>query len=387
MESRLKQARLTRRWSQLRLIVELEACGDAKGLVMPSRPSLKTQVSRWENGHVHPQEPYVALLSEIYGRTAAELGLARSITGPWTPGPSLPNAHEKTTPEFIACLDELLAEYTKTDNVVGSAHLAGVVAAHVQQLESMVLTTRGALKDDVLRLCSRFGEFAGWLYQDAGQLAAAEQWTNRALEFAEGRESEADMSYVLMRKSAVAAECGEFPRAIGLALAAERHSERTTAARTQALALRQSAIAFALARDVRVSNRKAAEALEIPVHRAGADDHVYVTPAYVLMETGRAAAETRQYDTAADRLSTAVRCWPDGYQRDRALAMSSLALVEASRGNVDVACAVGTPAVQLAGSVSSARTRSVLGRLERRLAPHARLTVVSELLDRLREIR
>jgi transcriptional regulator with XRE-family HTH domain len=56
METRLKEARTARGWSQLRLIIELERRATALKLTLPSRASLKTEVSRWENGHVSPDD-------------------------------------------------------------------------------------------------------------------------------------------------------------------------------------------------------------------------------------------------------------------------------------------------------------------------------------------
>ena len=77
METRLKSARRARGWSQLRLLVELERLPVTQGLPVPSRSSLKTETSRWENGHVSPREPYAAERQE-HGRS---LSLAAAACG------------------------------------------------------------------------------------------------------------------------------------------------------------------------------------------------------------------------------------------------------------------------------------------------------------------
>ena len=74
MRSRLSTAREERSWSQARLMSELERRGRTAGVPVMSRTSLKTAVSRWENGHMSPDRQYRRLFREIYGLTDAELG-------------------------------------------------------------------------------------------------------------------------------------------------------------------------------------------------------------------------------------------------------------------------------------------------------------------------
>jgi tetratricopeptide (TPR) repeat protein len=47
---------------------------DARNLPIASKASLKTKLSRWENGKEQPSETYQRLFREIYGRTNTELG-------------------------------------------------------------------------------------------------------------------------------------------------------------------------------------------------------------------------------------------------------------------------------------------------------------------------
>jgi len=227
METQLTAARRARGWSQLRVVVELESRGARRRLAMPSRTSLKTQLSRWENGHVRPHEPYVGLLAEIYELTPAQLGLvARSDlhlpsqrSGGGGPLPLL-------TAEAIDCMDEIRLQYARTDNTVGPTYLLQLAAQHVSLLEPTLLATRGSVRAEALRLCSQFSELAGWLCQDAGDLSAAEKWTDLALDFAEERGDPKQRAYVLTRKSGITLERHEHARSISLALAAAHEIER-----------------------------------------------------------------------------------------------------------------------------------------------------------------
>jgi transcriptional regulator with XRE-family HTH domain len=88
METQLKAARRARGWSQMRLLSELQRVAKFRGVAVPSRASLKTEISRWENGHVTPTEPYVGLLAEAYQLSPAELGLTVAVPESFPGGPS-----------------------------------------------------------------------------------------------------------------------------------------------------------------------------------------------------------------------------------------------------------------------------------------------------------
>jgi transcriptional regulator with XRE-family HTH domain len=376
VETRLKVIRQAHGWSQLRLVTELERASIAHGIRPPTRASLKTQVSRWENGHTDPDDLYSSLLAEVYATTPADLGLRRQQTLwlPQTPAPGRPSI------ELVASLREVLGQYTRTDNAVGPGHLIGLAIQHVVELEQLAMEARDSLRGQILALCSRFAEFAGWLSQDAGDLLEAERWTDRALDFIEGTDDCHARAYLLMRKSAIAAERHDPVRAVNLAEAASGRDRDQLTVQMQALIARQLAIAQASCGNRLESDRAAEAAVELVASDGmnSLDELAYCTPAYILMESGAAAARLRSYDVAADRLSEAVSSWPDGFRRDQGLALARLALVEATRGNIDVACDLGKQAVDLVAIAPSARTRTVLKGLDKRLVPHRRSTVVSE---------
>ncbi len=171
MEIQLMAARRARGWSQLRVVVELESRGTKRRLTMPSRDSLKTHLSRWENGHVKPHEPYVRLLAEIYELAPAQLGFdARADVH--LPSQRSPGASALPTPtaEAIERMDQIRRQYARTDNTVGPTYLLQLAAQHVTLLEPTLLAAHGRARAEAPRLCSQFAELAGWLCQDAGDL-------------------------------------------------------------------------------------------------------------------------------------------------------------------------------------------------------------------------
>jgi transcriptional regulator with XRE-family HTH domain len=76
MMNLLKQARLSAGWSQPRLAYELRKLAQSQRIGVASADSLKTQISRWENGHVLPVF-YQPLLCELFKLTPGELGFTK----------------------------------------------------------------------------------------------------------------------------------------------------------------------------------------------------------------------------------------------------------------------------------------------------------------------
>ncbi len=73
----LRAARAARGWSQAEAARELGALAHRHGVPVATPASLKTQLSRWENGHATPDAPYRALLAELY--EGADLGLGTAV--------------------------------------------------------------------------------------------------------------------------------------------------------------------------------------------------------------------------------------------------------------------------------------------------------------------
>lgn len=73
---RLREARTSRGWSQPRLVRELRQAAARRGQPLPSDASVKRRIASWENGHSLPDGFYGPLLCDVYGTSAAELGLS-----------------------------------------------------------------------------------------------------------------------------------------------------------------------------------------------------------------------------------------------------------------------------------------------------------------------
>jgi transcriptional regulator with XRE-family HTH domain len=76
--SRLGEARRARGWTQGQVLLRLRRQADVEGFRLPGEASLRTQLSRWENGRRVGKEMYRSLFREIFRATDAELLRSRS---------------------------------------------------------------------------------------------------------------------------------------------------------------------------------------------------------------------------------------------------------------------------------------------------------------------
>jgi transcriptional regulator with XRE-family HTH domain len=171
METRLKAAREARHWSQLRLLSELGKRGRAKGLPMPSQASLKTAISRWENGHHTPHKPYVELLAEIYETTPAALGLD-DVVG-HSPATDQLRARLDWDREPDGSLQESLSAQTEAirvqDRQFGAELLLEQMRAHVNNIEHHLShSVFDSARRPLAQLLADAGALAGWQALDLG---------------------------------------------------------------------------------------------------------------------------------------------------------------------------------------------------------------------------
>ncbi|MEQ3541265.1 hypothetical protein WHI96_20835 [Pseudonocardia tropica] len=133
----LRAARDRRGWSQSEAARALAALVTGSGGTARAA-SLKTQLSRWENGHAVPDAAHRALLAELYDSTPAGLGLA-GATGPdpLDGAARLRAALERAAAVGEQELDLLRAQWAATaalDDRLGTAAAHDAVAAVVAQL-------------------------------------------------------------------------------------------------------------------------------------------------------------------------------------------------------------------------------------------------------------
>lgn len=225
----LQRARLDLGWKQSKVVASLIAAARKEGVTIAGQASLKTMLSRWENGGGQPDAVYQRLFCTIYERDEDELGFVNAAR----PNPRIaPSVDRETVDYFRSIFDQHL----RADNLMGPHHLVDAVRAQATLLDEILPQAKNDVRGDLLVLACRYNEFAGWLYQDAGDPTSAMHYSDRAMDYAMAIGDPTEMAYLLMRKSNIASDLGGFDRAIGLSSAALREARRVSP-RVRALVL------------------------------------------------------------------------------------------------------------------------------------------------------
>lgn len=177
---------MRRGWSQPRAIDEMLRIGRQMNITTALPASLKSQLSRWENGQI-PDSTYRWIFRQMYGLTDAELGFTADSTSADTPlaavdaglielAGRLRNA-EGVDGELISVLSTQTHQLRLLDRRFGGAVILDQMAAHVETVSSLLThTVRGADRSALTRILADAGALAGWQALDTG--AAQRAWNH-----------------------------------------------------------------------------------------------------------------------------------------------------------------------------------------------------------------
>jgi len=376
----LQAARLARGWTQAQVIFALTQQAKAARVPIADGSSLKTMLSRWENGRGHPDATYQRLFCHLFGLDMDELGFSQ----PLTTAPALRVA-PTVNPSTVEYFKNIFHEHVKADNLMGPHHLVEVVRAQTVLLDQILTSAQDGVRRELLRLARRYSEFTGWLYQDAGDPSNAMVFTDRAMDYALEFDDPQATSYILMRKSNIAGDLGKPDRALGLVSAALRNAGKVPP-RVRALILGQRARAHASLSDAPECERAIDLALQ-EVSRPDADSDMaaaYCNEAYILMGAAAAFSALGKPDKAIPVFEHSLASWPEYLRRDKGLCLVRLATAYAASGDPDRAATTGRDAVTVIRSATSGRSLLELMQLRRHLAPWRRNEDVSDLCEQIR---
>jgi tetratricopeptide (TPR) repeat protein len=376
--TRLKAARLELGWKQARTIRAVVAEAQRQCVPVAEISSLKTMISRWENGHGQPDTDgvYRQLLCAVYGRDEDELGFTESTTAHARPVRVAPVVDAETVDYF----GTVFGQHLRADQLMGPYHLVEVVRAQAELLDQILPDARDGVRKQLLKLACQYHEFTGWLYQDAGDSRHALQFSDQAMDYALSIGDPLDVVYLLMRKANIVMDQGSPTRALGLTEAALRQAKKVSP-RVRALALGQHARAQALSGE----SDECAKAIDAALHevaRPYADGDAiapYCTTEYVAMEAAASWSALGRSEVAIPIFERALEAWPAGQRRDQGLCQTRLAVAYAERGDPDSACEMGQQALVTVRTATSARALRELLQLRDKLALWRRDERVSEL--------
>ncbi|GAA1238333.1 helix-turn-helix domain-containing protein [Pseudonocardia alaniniphila] len=215
----LRAARAARGWSQADAAGELVALGRASGTPVAAAASLKTLLSRWENGHALPEPHYRTLLAELYGRTPGDLGIAVA------PAADATTASDRLRSAIAAAAAvdhtglelwwEQLAVASRLDDELGAAGAGELVRALVEQLEeTLIHTLTPARRSEVAAVLAGAATLAG--AQELDRARPDEAWRRYDRARSAAREAGVPEADAVAGQAAVLVDVGEPATAVEL---------------------------------------------------------------------------------------------------------------------------------------------------------------------------
>jgi len=293
-----------------------------------------------------------------------------------------PSAEPMLADSLLTTLDQ----YVRTDQISGPRALLPVVTQQIRLIEQVHQASHGRTREKIRAVHARYAECLGWLYQDAGDLPTAREWSDIAYALAHDLGDRRLQSYILMRQSNLASDAGNPAHAIALASDALRHTGESTP-RLRAMALRQLALGHArlgradtFARTIDVAWHCADDANGTDADLAG-----YCTPGFIAVEAADCWIELGRPDHALARLETGLTDWQPQNRRDLGRGLALLARAQACTGQPEPALDAARHALAIAAETGSDRTELQLHRVARELAESGAADTAAELRVALRQ--
>jgi hypothetical protein len=360
--NRLAQVRAERGWKKSQLIHELRAAAARRKQHLVSAESLGRRIAVWENQDGAVGDFYRDLLCEVYGMSAAELGL---VELPREPAPEAAELVDRLTlARLDAGLVELLRRHTQSirmlDRRLGGATIYQQTAAHVEQIDQLVrYALPGAHREAAADELGQAAALAGWQALDMGRLGSA--WRLHEVATAASRESgrPAGLAYARAQQAYVLLDADRPTDAHEVI----RHARQEAGSAVPAVlrAWLHAAEGEALAADgQRDGALRALDSAAGDLASSGSDE----LPPFVMLDSGHLArwrghclARLGEAE-AIDDLTAALAVMGEGqYGRAEASLRVDLALAFRARGDSTEARLHARRAADLAGRTGSERQR------------------------------
>lgn len=375
-------------------------------------------VAKLERGVVRwPGAGYRRALSAVLGRTQAELGFrpprrghdvapappalaAVAAAGNGDPAAdadafyrlaAVVAAPGRVDAAVVEHLAAVLARQRALEDTVGAAGVLPAVLAEVELIERLAPQACGSVRARLVGLASEYRQFAGWMCEDTGDHPAAVAHYDRAADAA-GETGDANMlTSVWSMKSHLAWSEADAARAMGLAVAGQRHPDGVSPG-VLALVAQQQARGHALDGDADATDRLMDRTEELAARAAeqpdGEPPWVYFAgPERVLFQRGVAYLEVGRHAEAVDLFAGAGARLPAQYRRDHGRYAANLAVAAALDGQVERAAAAGREALAVVIETGSAHTIADLRRMRRALERWSDDPAVAEFDAALAEVR
>jgi hypothetical protein len=184
---------------------------DALHLPIANKASLKTKLSRWENGKEQPSQIYRRLFREIYGRTSAELGF------PEEPEEDPEAAELRSRLAVARTLDQDTVEIFRhqvnharhVDRRFGALTQLDQLRTQINQVQHLLAYCAGPQRPALASVLVEASTLAGWQALDRAALSQAWMHYERAKAAAREAESAILLAHVTAEQAFVLIDLDE----------------------------------------------------------------------------------------------------------------------------------------------------------------------------------
>jgi tetratricopeptide (TPR) repeat protein len=366
-ETKLKQVRRTLRYSASTVISMLLQRADKLNFAVMSPASLKTKLSRWENGHEQVGlAEYRRLFRDIYGRTNEELGFP-------------PDTDDDEAEELIAQLTiartvdartvELFQQQVEqarhVDRQFGGVTVLDQLRHGIVQIENLLgySTLRGQ-REALAAVLTEASALAGWEALDRNAIRQAWDHHERAKTSAREANSPVLLAHATAQQAFILIDLGQLDHAI------DQLAEARAIARDGAPALLRAWLAAAHGEGHAAAGHRD-EALRafdtagglLPTDPADPSlPFLFLAGAHLDRWRGHALSKLGEPD-AVDQLTDALPRMPAEFTRSRTSMLVDLAYAYAAAGDRDAAVEHARQAKRLGTQIKSDRQLRRLNRL------------------------
>ena len=366
MVTSLQTVRRQLGYTAAQVIDHLTRRADALHLPVANKRSLKTKLSRWENGKEQPSEIYRRLFREIYGRTSAELGF------PDEPEEEPEAAELRSRLAVARTLDQETVEIfrhqvdhaRRVDRRFGALTQLDQLRTQIDQVQHLLTYSAGPQRPALAGVLVEASTLAGW--QALDRAAVGQAWTHyeRAKAAAREAESAALLAHATAEQAFVLIDLNETTAAVDQ-LAHARSIANCTATpllRAWLAAAHGETLATAgHADDARRAFDTASDLLPAdPIDSAL--PFLFLGDSHLDRWRGNALARVGAPD-AIDQLTAALTRLPAEFVRARTGLLVDLAYAHAAAGNRDAALTYARQARRLAAQIKSDRQQRRLNQL------------------------
>ena len=362
---------------------------------------------RWPEGGHSPSLVVLDRLAQIYGCSVADLvadfddhgavghddGVDRrsllAALGATVATAAVPGLRSHcVAPELPDYFETQLRGHYSADMLLGPRYVLDTVTAQYRAICNAIDASTGGLHAKLLNIAASYAALAGWLHQDAGDLATSTAWRSETLEMAHRSGDVQLVSYALTNKAMLRVEVGDGIGAVDLASAALAGGSRL-APKVRIVGLMQAAQGYALVGDrVRVDRTldDAANLIDSVDDSWPWGNAFRRTPSYVDAQRATCYGRLGLAAESAALWTSVIHQQPSNYRRDRGVYLARHARALLGAGEPHGAASKATQAIACYRETGSARMRLELAKLRDTAGRWTKTSAGRDLIDALENL-